>query len=775
MLVNAAGFQLAQLHASRNLRIGNTRTMSRRKTAALTTLLTLSTLLCLPLLSGCACLPLVPLGPRAKSAQKFSSIEAAHNYIAEQEAAHPVPTAADPLPIARSLPPFQGGKGVLVCEPVMAKSSAGAVDLATGCGRWLMMAVGGQGELGRTPLLSSIFRTRRELKRTDLELRPEDLSQLHGKLDVTHVATGEWAEDGTHGRLTYRLYAFPSLAAVGEPVTVEGTEAEVIRQLPGLARKLAEGVGVRQPEIRASVGMSGEELRLVGRVLSRPEQRLEKADLQRLRGLAARLPLAGLAYTGSADGAEDGSLHQYYVRMLDQSPRNAAVLGAVGWGDASALAERASLCEAAARRFPHNNQLAHTEVWLRRMQEREAAERAAAQRTVRCAPEDPDAWLTLAETIADSAHRIRQGRFYDDLRANELPALERSYADWLQAARRAAQLDPLDGHAWLRVATAASFASDKRLAEAAFWNALRLSDDPYEVYGWGLEMFQTKWGGDPATLETVSRLAAIEPITPLARRAFLAESIRGAGQAAVATEMTGKLESEARSQIARTPSDYDAHYALGVLLKDGRRLSPALKEWRECVRLRPEFWGIRYELAKLAEQAGQFKEAAQEYRETLRLDFTQEKARADLGRVLAAAGDTSGAIDAFRVAEAHGVRTPELYLDWGNLLDKSKQYDEGIRVFQHAVAANPKNSEMHGQLGYFYAVRKQHAASIKESRAAVRLDPKNMTAHENLGDELAEIGQVAAARKEWELVISEDKGRNGGDAQEARQMLAKHP
>ena len=89
------------------------------------------------------------------------------------------------------LAPFAGGVGVVICEPVADPGTeADNANFGAGCGRWLQFAVGGQGELGKTPLWESPNRAAKELGRTDILRRHADFVA-----DIVPSATGVAAPD----------------------------------------------------------------------------------------------------------------------------------------------------------------------------------------------------------------------------------------------------------------------------------------------------------------------------------------------------------------------------------------------------------------------------------------------------------------------------------------------------------------------------------------------------------------------------------------------------
>ncbi|MFX5476402.1 hypothetical protein ABTD55_21020, partial [Acinetobacter baumannii] len=77
---------------------------------------------------------------------------------------------------------------------------------------------------------------------------------------------------------------------------------------------------------------------------------------------------------------------------------------------------------------------------------------------------NPDAWLTLGQTLSGMASGVRRQRFSDQLSVDERTSLDALYKRWLGAVEEAVKLDPLFGRGWLRVSAAACSAGCKQEA-----------------------------------------------------------------------------------------------------------------------------------------------------------------------------------------------------------------------------------------------------------------------------------------------------------------------
>ncbi len=362
--------------------------------------------------------------------------------------------------------PFQpaaSGPGVIVGEPAAPHAGTPISAFGAGCGRWLQFTLGGLGELGKTPAWSDLDRDRRELGKRDLCWTPRDAVQLARCAGVTHVAVGSITGNLAHCVLTYRLLAVPAGRLQGAPIRVTGSAAEVVRALPRVAREVAAHLGVRSARIPSGVGASPAELGQLGRLQWLPGT-ASAAQRRQLRELARRLPLAGLLYFQSSDLREEQRVDDTVRRLMIQAPDHPLVIGEIARLAPRELLEFPAPLARDLEQFPDHLLFVLADVMRRRMTGQTREEAAAAAHLVRCSPRNPDVWLTLAWTVSLAGDQVRRSRSTNQLSLAEQIQLRQIYPQWLRAALQAVRLDPGYGKAWFRVATAACFAGERRLA-----------------------------------------------------------------------------------------------------------------------------------------------------------------------------------------------------------------------------------------------------------------------------------------------------------------------
>ena len=711
----------------------------------------------------------------------------------------------------KPLAPISSGAGVVICEPIAAPGlDEETAAFGAGCSRWLQFVIGGQPELGKTPLWNSLNRASRELGRADLRLKPADAPRLKTMLGATHAATGSISGNAEQCLLTYQLWQIDGQKPirVGLPFTLSGSAAEVLQKLPALAVALSKLLSVASPHMPASVGADFREMAALGSLAGQNRSAIPTAQAQQAAELAKRLPLAGIIYLDVVQPAagDTRTVSALVQSLLSQAPGNALVFGEIAARAPLALLLHANALEEAAQNFPQNFLLTEANSLRLRAARNNADSALAAEQAVRIAPANPEAWGTLGSIYSNMAERVRRSRMWGDMTAEEAATVTALYPKWLQSYRRAVQADPQYGVGWREAATAATFAGETQFADKAIWKAIHLAQGDIEVYGWGLEMYQPKWGGAPEKLAQVANAAAADAYPTPDRMSSMADKLFAYGFAAQANRLYARAAPLYAAQLARQPDDPNALRHLAVAFTRMGRMEEATQAYQLLTGLRPDDAGARAALAYTYYLRHRPDDSIREYREMLRLQPNSPGAHAYIGLNLESKGLFDQAEPEFRAAlslnpsfaDAHygmgdlyyarkqyekaiaeyreTIRlSPQLVEPYENLssaLYEIKQFDSALEAAKIAVQLAPNAALAHTDLGAVYLALKDMTASAAECRAAIQLDPRSAIAHVNLGDALIELGQKAEAQAEWRLVLTLD---HGDVAKEAREMLAKYP
>ena len=502
--------------------------------------------------------------------------------------------------------------------------------------------------------------------------------------------------------------------------------------------------------------------------------------------------------------------------LLAQMPGNTLVLSHLAYVRPAALRPYAAGTQALIRQYPASALLAHTDAWQQRIWGDRAGEWRAAQQICRDAPRDPASWLTRAATLANIGEDLRQARLAGDLSAADWAALNRLYSQQEAANLQAVRLDPMDGHAWYALAQAATFYGDSAQAEAALQKALVLDSDKDEVYAWGLQMYQPKWGGNPAALARIAALAAATPWDNSASAVDMAESLDCAGFHTEAAQVLSTYIARERAAVAKSPSGALEHWSLAAALaaqKTPASLRESTLEYRTAAHLMPNAPAIHRWLADVLDQRHRAAEAVAEYRKALALNPFDADTHLALGLLLKRESRFAEALPELHLAMRLNPRDPDAHYGLGELLaqqsrfkpaavelqeairmsfyslgawtslpwvlDAGGQYDQCLqagRMADHVLTEQrDANSEtepiIHDSMADACLHKKAWTQSLAESHTSLSYSPNDPVAHENLAEAYFGQGRIEAARAEWKRTIALG---DPATTPVARKLLAAH-
>ena len=723
------------------------------------------------------------------------------------------------------------GPGVLIFDPILPADPGQKLrDLTSACGTWLYINVGGQPAFGKTPGWSVPIRLARQAGFEELRPTAAQAAGIARSAGCTHAAVGIVTRAGEKLSLTYQLWdvrpalpkvqgkadsahrkgrvaSRPTSQRVGRPATVSGTASEITAQLPQVARALVRAAGGTPAGIPEVLSLTAEDLVLLGRAARSSKRDLGAEELSRLEAVQEKDPLACAVWLNTRWLRARRPTPPVVRKMVEAAPENAVIWWIAGYSAVGNYRPYVETVRKLAVLYPHNYLFAQAESWS--LGEADRSSRAAPlERAVRCAPGNADGWSLLAGSISGVANELRQARLASKVPEKDWPTLERYYDYWMQATLRATRIEPRNGYFWLGVAGAATFSGDSKLARDAFWKAYALSPKADELYSWGLQMFDAKWGGNRAEFEKVAKLAVEASYNSAADMQTASHSLRRAGFPERATALLERAYRTARAEIELDSDDSDAHVDLARIAMEQGKLGEAVESLRVSARIQPDRADLHWELGLRLYDHRNYPEAEREFREVVNiapehsngyrgLAMTQiylgrpaeaEKSARQahrlgpsfalnaywLGEALFQQGRKEEALTHFEEAGRLSQNIPALNQRLCLLLTEKGRLDEAIAAGERAVRRSPKSVNAQSLLLRALLKKGDSEPALAAARAALEVDPKNPAYHLLLGNALLLAGRREEALVEWKVVLDLSGSQNTPETQEARQQIEKH-
>lgn len=703
-----------------------------------------------------------------------------------------------------ALKPLPSGQGLVVFEPVAKGANADVAAFGAAAARWLHFNVAGRVAFGKTPVYTAPDRVRKELQRADLRLAGAIARRAAVKLGVTLYATGAISGNTDKAKLVFQLYSVAGAKPQGAPMVSTGSLEQIAVGLPEIGQLLAKRAGV--PRGTAVDPPVAPDLVAFGAYPWNCSATLTKTQLAGIEELGQRLPVAAIASLDAVSSQDPDALGKSLDALMTLAPHSLMALERITFMNRDYFGTNVERVTSVLHQSP-NNYLAHFADTHLNAAVGEA-EVVFALKGVRLAPRNPEAWYCLSAAYGDHAQAIRKSKIAALITDEEGAALEKIYPRAVAAALRAVNLDPDWHSSWQELAVAATFNGDDHIATPAIWNSIRLSPDSTSPYIWATEMFQTKWGGDPASLAKVAQLAAdrhftnpvgtlqlayncrslgfqkpFQALSARARDLYLARIELRPASASLRFQLGNALEGlgdrggaaeQYRAAIAVDPKNGRAHYLLGKLLSRPTWTAEAFQEAQTAMELMPSSadahilmgYGLMYWKKDTAA-------CEKELRRAVEVDATSSNAQLSLGFVLVLEWKHAEAIPHLR----ESLKSYPNNLDAMRYLTRAllgdKQYEAAAQTMESAVMLSPLHADMHSLLGNAYIGLGRKDEALAAYQRAAELDPADTSDRMNAAKILLEKGDIRKARELWTKVV--EIAPSSPDGEWARKRLAENP
>jgi len=191
------------------------------------------------------------------------------------------------------------------------------------------------------------------------------------------------------------------------------------------------------------------------------------------------------------------------------------------------------------------------------------------------------------------------------------------------------------------------------------------------------------------------------------------------------------------------------HNNLGIVYQQQGSHQRALGQFREAVRLQPDYAAPRFLMGASLMSLGKMTEAIREFEQALKLDPGQTLGRLQLIRAYELAGNPVAVVDQYRKLCEDHPQDPEYAYQLGKAYLKLSGW-----AFQRMKELNPRSALLYQTMGINYSLQGRQELAVRALKQAIEIDPKLPELHLLLAEIYLAQGKSGEARRELDLELS---------------------
>ncbi|HET9481789.1 MAG TPA: tetratricopeptide repeat protein [Candidatus Polarisedimenticolia bacterium] len=213
-------------------------------------------------------------------------------------------------------------------------------------------------------------------------------------------------------------------------------------------------------------------------------------------------------------------------------------------------------------------------------------------------------------------------------------------------------------------------------------------------------------------------------------------------------------------RLARGPYP-EAHYNMGILLRDAQRDEEAEAAYRKAIEQDPQYTSAWINLVLMLEDHGRLQEALEAAESAVRSEPANEKCWYLKGRLLSSLGRGEEALVAFTESARLRPGNPRAKLKAAILLAEQGRDEEAIRLYRDVIGFDPRNAVAWFNMGLALGRLGRSEEAVAAYESALAADPDATGAAQNLGVLYARAGRVEDARSVFAEALERAPGDTG--------------
>ena len=187
-------------------------------------------------------------------------------------------------------------------------------------------------------------------------------------------------------------------------------------------------------------------------------------------------------------------------------------------------------------------------------------------------------------------------------------------------------------------------------------------------------------------------------------------------------------------QAVKVKPDYaEAYNNLGAALESQKKFDEAVNCYRQTLKFKPGSADVYYNIGNAFQNQGKFAEAVKNYQQALRLKPGYAKAHNNLGRALQSLGKFDEAINHYRQALRTEPDHLPAYINLGRVLQSQGKFNEAIDSFRRSLQLEPNDADTQNEIGILLGMQGKFDEARSHLRKALLIKPDSANTYNSMG------------------------------------------
>ncbi|MDB2443604.1 tetratricopeptide repeat protein [Gammaproteobacteria bacterium] len=209
-----------------------------------------------------------------------------------------------------------------------------------------------------------------------------------------------------------------------------------------------------------------------------------------------------------------------------------------------------------------------------------------------------------------------------------------------------------------------------------------------------------------------------------------------------------------KSCIKINPNFADGHYNLGIVLEGMGEDDAAIKSYSRAIRVNPRYAAALNRKGNALKNKNKLDEAVDCYDRAIEIQSDYSDAYNNKANALKAQGLTDSALENYREAIKFNPNHADAYFNFGLTQHELGNFTSAIESLEKAIEVRPDYALAYNALGNAFKDIKKFDLALAQYKAAVQLDQNYAEAHYNIGIYFQESKEFDAALKSYKQALA---------------------